>query len=213
MDKTIDNSLVLQSIASYLVWAKDFFWKNKNIFNVALIPDMHHVYTWVIKATWYRLLKKCDSLVLIWDSAMDDKIFWMKSEISVFMWKKWNLDKNIVDILAKSKITKAVDHTFDWLDYELPFLRVISEYKNLMFMEIWEKVDKASTLKLLKNVSKNANIMFVSDFNKNEDSFSSKIFFDLAKKSDKKPKKSPYLNIWDLSLSKDDENQFSCMFF
>jgi hypothetical protein len=29
-----------------------------------------------------------------------------------------------------------VQHRFDWIDAELPFLRVISDYDNIIFMEI-----------------------------------------------------------------------------
>jgi len=52
-----------------------------------------------------------------------------------------------------------------WVDREIPFVRIISDYKNIIFLEIGKNVSKVKATNLLLNVSKHSNIMFVSDLN------------------------------------------------
>jgi hypothetical protein len=52
------------------------------------------------------------------------------------MGKKWGKDQLILDILETYDFVDMVAHKFDWIDSELPFLRIISDYKNLVFLEI-----------------------------------------------------------------------------
>jgi len=41
-----------------------------------------------------------------------------------------------LDILEKSDLVEMVGHRFDWINSELPFFRIISDYKNVVFLEI-----------------------------------------------------------------------------
>ena len=100
-NKKIDHNLILQAVTSYLVWAKDFFWNNKNNFSVGLIPDGHHIYTGTLKAAWYRLLRPNKTLVLVWEWAIYHQISILEKPIELFMAKKWNLDEKILWILKK----------------------------------------------------------------------------------------------------------------
>lgn len=235
MDKKIDYSLVLQAIASYLVWAKDFFLDKKNKYSVGLIPDWHHIYTGTLKATWYRLLKQNDTLILIWESAIDKKLSVYSRKIENFMWNDWDLDQNISKILKAVDFVEFIDEKFDRVDSELPFLNVISQYKNLVFLEVWENIEKNKLLDLLSEISKQANILFISDFHrdreieeckkldkkildlnfvkKNKDLFVIDLFLTLAEKLDKKPELHAYLNSWDISVDKKVTNGFGVILF
>jgi len=52
------------------------------------------------------------------------------------MGKKRSKSHEVLNILERSELVDMVAHKFDWIDSELPFLRIISDYKNLVFMEI-----------------------------------------------------------------------------
>ncbi len=234
MEKWVDYDIIIQAIASYLVWAMDFIWEYKNTFSIWLIPDGHHIYTWTLKAAWYRLLKPAKTLVLIWDWAVNDKICVLDSSVDFFMWKKWRINKAILSKLIKSNIVDFVQHRFDRIDAELPFLRVISDYDNIVFMEVWDWVSKTKITNLLSDISKNANLMFMSDFHrdmpiesckeldnqildlnfvkKDKNLFLIEIFLRLSRKLKKNPDLLAYLNTWDVSTDKKITNWFWCMF-
>ncbi len=234
MEKWVDYDIIIQAIASYLLWAMDFIWEYKNTFSVWLIPDGHHIYTWTLKAAGYRLLKPAKTLVLIWDWAVNDEICVLDNSVDFFMWKKWTINKNILWKMIKLDITDFVQHRFDWIDAELPFLRVISDYNNVIFMEIWDEVSKLKVTELLLDISGDANLMFMSDFHRDKPmklckelddqildlNFVKKdkelslieIFLRLAKKVWKKPDLLAYLNTWDVSMDKKITNWFGCMF-
>lgn len=231
----IDYSLILQAISSYLVWAEDFFWNNKNEFSIWLIPDGHHIYTGTLKAAGYRLLKPNKTLVLIWEWAVNNKVCVLDKPVDLFMWKKWAVDEKVFSLLRWFDFIDVVQHKFDWIGSELPFVRVISDYKNIVFMEIGDKVSNVKLLNLLSKIFENANIMFVSDLHrdksmdeckkldsnildldfvkKNKDLFLIELFLRLAEKQNKQPNLLAYLNTWDISTDKDVTNWFGCMVF
>lgn len=235
MNKKIDYSLVLQAVASYLVWAKDFFTNKKNRYSVWVIPDGHHIYTGTLKATGYKLLKPNETLVLIWESAIDKKLYVYQKNIKNFMWKSWNKDSNLEKILKWFDFVEFVDNKFDRIDSELPFLNIISNYNKLLFIEVWEKIKKKELLDVLKKISNNANILFISDFHRDNDikeckkldnqildlSFVEKdkdlylidIFLNLAKNQSKRPELLAYLNSWDISVDKKNTNGFGTILF
>lgn len=234
MEKNIDYSLILQAIASYLVWAKDFFWNiTKNDFSLWLIPDWHHIYTGTLKALWYKLLKKTDTLVLIWEWAINNKISVLWDLWETFMGRKWWKNLSILNILETYDFVDVIGHKFDRIDYELPFFRVISDYKNVVFLEIWDALPKTKLINLLTKISKEANLLFISDFNtdkpikickkldkqilnldfvwKDQNLFVIEIFLMLAKKMKKNPDVIWYLNTWDISTDKDSTTGFGCI--
>ncbi len=233
INNNIDYSLILQAISSYLVWAKDFFWNEKNKFSVWLIPDGHHIYTGTLKAVWYRLLKPSKTLILIWEWAINNKVCILNRSIDFFMWKERSLDKKIFSLLKWHDFVDLVDHEFDRISSELPFLRIISDYDNIVFMEIWDKVSKIKLTNLLSQFSDHANLMFISDFHrdktmkvckemdnqildldfvkKDKELFLIELFLRIAKKQSKTPSLSAYLNTWDISTDKKITNWFGCM--
>jgi|GEM_PF-3005081 hypothetical protein len=52
------------------------------------------------------------------------------------MGKKWDKNTELLDILENYDFVDIVAHKFDWVDSELPFFRIISDYKNIIFLEI-----------------------------------------------------------------------------
>ena len=230
----MNYELIIDAVASYLIWAKIFFWKYKNKFDVWLIPDWHHIYTGSLKAAGYRLLKPNKNLILIWEWAVNKKICVLNKKLDVFMWKSWSINKNIISVLEKNKSVEFIDYKFDRIDSELPFFRLISDYENVLFMEIWDDLPKTSLINLLSRLSKDSNLMFISDFHrdkpmdmckkmdnnilklefvKNDNNlYIVEIFLRLAKKNVKKPNLLAYLNTWDISTDKDITNWFWCVF-
>lgn len=86
-----------------------------------------------MKALWYHLLDKKDNLVLISKWQNKDKILAALGFEEVFMGKKrWKATK-IIDILGKSSLVELIAHKFAWVDREIPFVRIISDYKNIIF--------------------------------------------------------------------------------
>lgn len=234
MEKSIDHSLVLQMISSYLVWANDFFWNIKNInASVWLIPNWHHIYTGTLKALWHKLLKKSDTLVLILEWAINNKISVLWDLWENFMGKKYWKNTNILNILEKHDFVDIVAHKFDRIDYELPFVRIISDYKNIVFLEIGDALPKIKLVNLLQNISKEANLLFISDLHtdkpmtickkldkkildldfvvQNIDLFLVEIFLMLAKKMKKIPNIVWYLNSGEISTDKDNTTGFGCV--
>lgn len=229
----INNDLIVEAISSYLVWARDFFWNYKNTFDIALIPDGHHIYTGTLKAAWYRLLKPAKTLILIWEWAVDKKMQVYNCAIDNYMWKKFKLDKKVLSCLSEVDFVEFVDHKFDWIDSELPFARIISNYDNIQFLELWDKISKLKLNNLLLDLSKLWNLMFVSDFHrdksmeeckdldsnildlefikKDKDLHVIESFLNIAKKIKKDPLLLSYLNTGDISTDKTVTNWFGCV--
>ncbi len=236
MEKSLDYHMILQAITSYLVWAKDFFWKmKKKDFCIWLIPDGHHIYTGTLKALWYWLLKKNETLVLVWEWAVSNKITVLWDFWELFMGRKRWKSIDVLNILENSNMVDIVAHKFDWIDSELPFLRIISDYKNVVFVEIWADVSKVKTINLLKKIQEYANLLFVSDLNtdkemkickqldsqildlefisQNKDLFLIEIFLLLSKKINKDINFVWYLNTGDISTDKKSTSGFGCLVY
>lgn len=233
-NRKIDYSFILQAIVSYVVWAQDFFLNiEKKDFSIWLIPDWHHIYTGTLKALWYKLLKKSDTLVLIWEWAINNRISVLWNLWEMFMGKKWWKNQSILNILETYDFVDIVAHKFDWVDSELPFIRIISDYKNIVFLEIWDALPKTKLINLLNKISKKANLLFISDFHtdkpmsickkldkkildlgfisKNQNLFILEMFLELAKKVKKDPQNMGYLNTWDISTDKEYTTGFWCI--
>ncbi|HKL43884.1 MAG TPA: hypothetical protein VJ892_01250 [Candidatus Absconditabacterales bacterium] len=235
MDKKIDYSLILQAVSSYLVGAKDFFLGKKNNYSVGLIPDGHHIYTGTLKAAGYRLLKPNDTLVLVGESAIDNKLFVYSKNIKNFMGKDWNIDQEIEVKLKSYDFVEFTNKKFDRIDSELPFLNIISQYKNLVFIEIGENIEKNKLLNTLFDIYKKSNIIFISDFHKdksmeecksldkkilnlnfvkkNKDLYLVNVFLSLANRLGKTPELLAYLNSGDISIDKKITNGFGTVLF
>ncbi len=166
MGNKVDYHILIQKIMFYLIVANEYFWETqKNKYSIWLIPNLDSEYTNPLKALWYHLLDKKDNLVLISKWQNKDKILASLGFEEVFMGKKrWKATK-IIDILGKSSLVELIAHKFAWIDREIPFVRIISDYKNIIFLEIGKNVSKVKATNLLLNVSKHSNIMFISDLN------------------------------------------------
>lgn len=231
--KIINNDLIVEAISLYLVWARDFFWDYKNTFDIALIPDGHHIYTGTLKAAWYRLLKPAKTLILIWEWAVDKKIKVYNCAVENYMWKKFKLDKKVLSCLFGLDFVEFVNYKFDWIDSELPFARIISDYESILFLELWDKISKIKLNKFLLDLSKLWNLMFVSDFHrdksmaecksldanildfqfikKDKDLYLIESFLILAEKMKREPLLLSYLNTGDISTDKKVTNWFGCI--
>lgn len=219
----MDYTLTLQMVSAYLLWANELLYWKKNIFDVALIPAGHPMYTGMLKSTGYRLLKPCKTIFVVWKWIWKN-ISVFAGEYPVYMWKKWKISKWSSEILQKSKNIKIENNLFDWCSFEYQFLRIISDYSEVVFVEIWDNVSKISAVNLLAKLSKLWNILFISDLHSgypleecidlDEDIYSPwvldndsqmflvDVFCKLMKKLHKKPETIWYINSWDITDNK-----------
>lgn len=230
----MDYSAILQMVSAYLVWAKELFWTKKNIYDVALIPAWHHMYTGMLKAAWYALLKQSNTLFLI-SKWKWDKISVFDWDYPIFMWKEIKVDAEIINILKKSRSVKLSKTGFEWYMSEFQFLRVIWEYDYVICIEIWNDIQKTAVVNLLSKLMKFGNLMFVSDFHSGlsvdecvdldsivfepwcldtkPELFLINIFYLLSLKSKKILETVWYINSADISGDTKDTTGFGCVVF
>ncbi|MCK9466958.1 MAG: hypothetical protein M0P94_01385 [Candidatus Absconditabacterales bacterium] len=212
----IDYQVILQTIASYLVSAKENFGdQEKNNYSIGLIPKLDDIYINPLKALGYYLLEAKDTLILISKGSNKNKIIALGDTGEVFMGKKRGEARKILDILEENSIVELIAHKFNWTGREIPFVRIISNYKNLVFLEIGNLISKTKLVKLLTDLQEHANLLFISDLNsakssksckeldnkildgelENKDLFIVDLFLLLTKKLSKKPKFAGYFNV------------------
>lgn len=227
MDNGVDYQIILQMFVSYLVLAQEAFWdQEKNNYSVWLIPELDDVYVNPLKALGYYLLEPKDTLILISKWFTKNKVVALWNTGEIFMGKKrWKATK-VLNILEENSFVELIAHKFTWIDREMPFVRIISDYKNIVFLEIGNGVSKIKLIKLLADLQKHANLLFISNLNsakdsesckkldseildwklKNKDLFIVDLFLWVTKKLSKKMKLAGYLNMWE--LIKDNKKDF-----
>ena len=149
------------------------------------------------------------------------------------MGKKRSKSHEILNILEKIDFVDMVSHKFDWIDGELPFFRIISNYTNIVFLEIWSDISTTKIINLLWKISKYGNLLFISDLHndkemktckkldsqildldfvsQNKNLFLVELFLRLSKKLKKNPEFVWYLNTWDISTDKKITTGFGCL--
>jgi hypothetical protein len=61
----VDHELIMEYTLSYVLEAKNLVKKFSNDFDVAFLPSKHHLYTGVIQAAAYQLLKRKNKVILV----------------------------------------------------------------------------------------------------------------------------------------------------
>lgn len=228
---TFDNGILLSSVMLDLCWAESnwFFNDLKKVYNVAIVPAWHRIYTWELKASWYSLLNnKKWVLSLILPSSwtwitLCSKEFNCLWEI---LWVKEVFD---LDFIKKFWI-KLSDTWFDDLVYDLPYPRILSKYDELYIFKVWEKTSKKKLNDFFDYLHGLWNIVFLSDLHSNlpldectkldektvnweNDILAFDWFFSLVKKKKKKAKFVWYLNSFDVNWNNKNTTGFCTMVF
>ena len=158
----IDFDLAIESVSVDVCNAQDSWYlpKIKQRYGVAFLPKIHHLYSGVLKVAWYKRLKQKNRLFVISEWKSGISIF--NSEI-IFMWQKWNFDNSIFGKFDKSLKLNKSDEWFQWMASELPYVRMLSDYDEIYFIEIWCRVKKDTVLDFLSELYPLWNIAFLSD--------------------------------------------------
>lgn len=167
---TFDNDKIVLSVCNDLVASSTIFhdlekfcdWKK--LFDVALIPAWHHIYTGMLKTLWYRFLKPCDSLFLIieWDDS--NKVVLLNRFDNPVMWKFWDQNSWFFDDFD---FVSCVEWDFSQYYGELSYPRIVDDYENLYILRVGKKVSKKNLIALMKRCCSVWNVVFVSDLHSN----------------------------------------------
>ncbi len=226
-----DNDIVISSVMFDTCGAEELWFLPdiKKRWNVALIPAWHHLYTWRLKAAWYKWLTAKTwalSIILLWEWKW---ISLYTKELNC-LWKKYMLD----DIEKRNFCTdfgvKLADEWIENFDYELPYPRILCDYKKIYIFKIWEKTPKKDLNKIFDYLYKIWNVVFVSDLHSwlpidectklDEETVNWKKdlkvfdwFFSLAEKKKKKARFIWYMNSSDMNWNINNTTWFCTMVF
>ena len=225
----IDFDLVIESVSADVCNAQDSWYlpKIKQRYSVAFLPKIHHLYSGVLKSAWYKRLKQKNRLFVISEWKAGISVF--NSDI-LFMWQKWNFDDSIFDKLDDGIKINKLSEWFQWIESELPYIRMLSEYDEIYFIEIWSRVKKDNVLKFLSDLYSLWNIVLLSDLysdlpysksitlDEKTLNWKNKMtvferFFSLAEKSKKKPRFIWYMNSSELDWNTKSTTWFCTMVF
>jgi len=172
----IAPEIIAEQVMGYVVWAAQLIPtlkpSAKKTYSVAIIPQGPHFYTGLLQAAGYLLLDSKKKKVLIISQQSEDI-------------KHILVDNNVYGPIfgqyiksSSNKITKfareidAIISTSqqkllaEYINFQLPFLRVISTSKEILHISIGEKSSKTSlnkVLKWIKNHKKEYNIVFLTN--------------------------------------------------
>ena len=232
-DKKIafDNDIVISSIMFDTIWAEksNFLPTIKKRFNAAIIPAWHHIYTWRLKVAWYKWLA-----TKTWNLSM---VFPVSGKwISLYTWK---LDCLWKDFGINDLMKLAFDRDFDmklseaWfekLEYNMPYPRVLWDYKQIFVFRVWDKTPKKILNDFFDLLYNLWNLVFVSDLhselpldecteldedtvNWKKDIIAFNWFFSLANSKKKKARFVWYINSADINWNDKSTTGFCTMVF
>ncbi len=159
-----DNDIVISSIMFDTIWAEknSFLPTIKKRFNVAIIPAWHHIYTWELKVSWYKWLA-----TKTWILSLVIPVSW--KWISLYTWKLDCLWKSfdvgdIIKIAFFRDFNVELSETwFEKLEYDLPYPRILWDYKEIFVCKIWDKTPKKILNKFFDFLYNLWNLVFISD--------------------------------------------------
>ena len=226
-----ENDIVLSSVMFDTGWAEShwFLPTIKKRFNVAIIPAWHHIYTGELKVAWYKWLA-----TKTWILSLVLPVSW--KWISLYTWKFDCLWENfeIRDVMktvfAEDFFVKLSDDWFEKIEYELPYPRILSEYKQIYIFRVWEKTPKSFLREFFQSLYRLWNLVFISDLHSNlpldectkldEDTVNWKKdivafdwFFFLAEKMNKRARFIWYANTFDINWNSKNTTGFCTMVF
>jgi len=234
--------VLAEQIMGYVVWASELIptlksFANKS-YSVAIIPQWPHFYTGLLQAAGYLLLdsqkKKIlvisqlhDSKSIVVDTTIYGPIFWKTRETSMKVLSKI---KTSIGALYSSKEDKQL---IEVLHAQTPFLRVITDIKQIIHVGVGNKISPNQNKKLYTWIQKNIqeyNIVLLTNI---EISLSSKspkhdeqkqiekliqtwstsllgLFHTILDKQKKRPEIVAYVNPWDFGKTASLTTRYIC---
>lgn len=149
----------------YAIWASELIPTlqpaAKNTYNIAILPQGPHFYTWLLQAAGYLLLNGQKKKLLIISQQSDDpKTVLVDTTIYGPMF--WQTRATPMPILSKIKTqigaklsTKDHKNIGESLQFQMPFFRTITDTQELIHIGIGEKTPQIQIKKLLSWIHKN----------------------------------------------------------
>lgn len=162
-----DHEVVVEQTLSYLFGAKSVLKNIPRDFDIVFLPKSHHLYTGVLQAAAYWALKNKDKIILVFEWNDDNKILIYNKPIWPFLWKKRKFDKSLKDLKDKFDFLEFCDVWKEDIYWQLPYLRMFWDIKNLLNIYVWSKVKKQDFVNLIWefDIKSDFNLAFVSDIN------------------------------------------------
>ncbi|EKD24949.1 MAG: hypothetical protein ACD_80C00144G0007 [uncultured bacterium (gcode 4)] len=173
---TLSPEVVAEQVMGYVVWASELIPtltpSPKKPYSLVILPQGPHFYTWLLQAAGYLLLDSQKKKILVISQQSDDSenilvdtsifwpVFWQTRETPMT-----TLSKIARSIGAKLS-TKKSDMLQENIRFQLPFLRVITDIKQMIHIGIGDEAPQIQLKKLLTWINKNIqeyNIIFLTN--------------------------------------------------
>ncbi len=161
----VDHEVVMEHTLSYLFGAKDIVKGVSRDFDVAFLPSWYHFYTGILQAASYRWLKNKTKTILIFEWKDDDSIFIYDKPIWPFLWKTWELDKEIKKLLKKFDFVSFDTYWIESIYSQLNYLRILFNTEQIIPIFVWSKLNKKNFIKFIStfDIVSDFNLVFISD--------------------------------------------------
>lgn len=159
---------IAEQVMGYVIWASELIPTlkpaAKNTYDVAILPQGPHFYTWLLQAAGYLLLDGQKKKLLIISQQSDNPktiltdttiygpIFWQTRETSMTTLSKINTA--IGGKLSDKKHKKIAEN----LQFQIPFFRVITETEEVIHVGIGEMTPQTQIKKIVAWIKKNSNV-------------------------------------------------------
>jgi len=153
----ISPEVIAEQVMGYVVWASELIptlTPPKTPYSVAILPKWPHFYTWLLQATGYLLLDNKKKKMLIISQQSDDKknIIVDSNTFWPMLWQARKISPSKLSAFARSIGGKLSDKKSEKLQenvhFQLPFLRVITNTKEIIHVSIGDTVTKIQIKKI-----------------------------------------------------------------
>lgn len=172
----LSPEVLAEQVMWYVVWASELIPtlnpSAQKTYSVAIIPQGPHFYTGLLQAAWYLLLNnQKKKLVIISQQSDMPKTILVDSTIYEPIFGKWwknsltKIRKLARDIDAKVWLS-GQKTLFEYINSQLPFLRVIINNSELLHISIGEKISQSAINKLsiwIQNNIQECNIVILTN--------------------------------------------------
>lgn len=172
----ISPEIAAEQIMGYVVWASELIPtlkpSPKKPYSVAIVPQWPHFYTWLLQAAGYLLLDNKKKKMLVISQQSDDEkhiVIDITSYGPVFgkIWKNSiNKTTKIVREIGAKKWEIENKSLSEQIHAQLPFLRIITQSKEIVHMSIgkktWESVLNKTSIWIKEHIHE-YNIVFLTN--------------------------------------------------
>ncbi len=213
---SLSPEVVAEQVMWYVVWASELIPtlkpSQKNPYSVAILPQGPHFYTGLLQAAGYLLLDNKKKKFLIISQQSDDTkhILVDTNEYGPTFGQNWKNSTNKITSFTHdigAQIGQPEQKSLsEQMRFQLPFLRIITEAKELWHISIGEKTPQSTLNKTYARIKKNIqeyNIVFLTNIELDKPATSKKIDEQnkIAKTIQAVSQKTPLITVFQKTLS------------